>query len=174
MSKIWFGSDFHLGHKNIQKFRPQPHFGGETMEEQNDFLLNFWRQNVSKRDVVYILGDFCFTEEALDKCYDLPGKAVFLIRGNHDYLDHIKYSRVFDDVYGIVKYKEFWLSHAPIHPQELRGKINLHGHVHNETVADYRYFNCCVENLMLCFNQPMITLDQVRFLRTQPRQKEST
>ena len=43
------------------------------------------------------------------------------------------------------------MSHAPIHPNELRGRFNLHGHVHQNSITlpdgslDDRYINCCVE-----------------------------
>jgi calcineurin-like phosphoesterase family protein len=50
-------------------------------------------------------------------------------------------------VAGIIKYKGFWLSHAPIHPEELRGKPNIHGHVHTNTLNDSRYFNASLENI---------------------------
>ena len=46
-----------------------------------------------------------------------------------------------------VKYKEFWLSHAPIHPEELRDRINIHGHVHYKNIDDARYFNVSCENI---------------------------
>ena len=65
---------------------------------------------------------------------------------------------MFDDVQGFVKYKDYWLSHCPIHPNELRGKYNLHGHVHNKTVEDVRYFNCSLENI----DYTPISLDQIR------------
>lgn len=59
----------------------------------------------------------------------------------------LDYVQVFDDVQGFMKYKEFWLSHAPIHPNELRGKVNIHGHVHSATIDDDRYFNTSLENI---------------------------
>lgn len=58
----------------------------------------------------------------------------------------------FNKVCGFEKYKKSWLSHAPIHPAELRGKINIHGHVHDATITDenglpdLRYFNVSLEN----------------------------
>ena len=64
----------------------------------------------------------------------------------------------FDEVYGFHKYKEFWLSHCPIHPQELRGKYNIHGHVHHNNIPDKNYFNVCIEAL----NGLPIKLDEIR------------
>ena len=108
-----------------------------------------------------MLGDAAFTMEAIDLFKDLPGRK-FLVRGNHDLCDTAAYLKVFAEVYGLLKYKKFWLSHAPIHPDELRGKVNLHGHVHYSSVPDGRYFNCCVENLVATFQSPLVGLDQLR------------
>jgi calcineurin-like phosphoesterase family protein len=70
-----------------------------------------------------------------------------LIRGNHDNLDTTAYLKCFDQVEGMVKYKFFWLTHSPMHPVELRGKVNIHGHVHFATINDIRYENVCCENI---------------------------
>lgn len=154
---VWFCSDLHFGHKNIQKFR-----SFISSEEENRKLISaWWTDLVTKKDDVYVLGDACFTTETIDTFKTLPGRK-FLIRGNHDCLQTSKYLQYFDEVYGLLKYKEFWLSHAPIHPDELRGKINLHGHVHYQTLTDKRYFNCCVENIMSLYQRPLIRLEEVR------------
>lgn len=154
---VFFTSDLHLGHKNIHKFRK----GFESELEHQSYIANYWKATITKRDDVYVLGDACFTMDALDLMRDLPG-TKHLIRGNHDELDTQAYLKVFKNVYGLKRYKEFWLSHAPIHPQELRGKVNLHGHVHYHTVPDNNYFNCCVENLVEQFKHPFVGLDQLR------------
>lgn len=42
----------------------------------------------------------------------------------------------------LFSYKNTWISHCPIHPQELRNRDgNIHGHLHNSIVPDLRYFN---------------------------------
>ena len=53
----------------------------------------------------------------------------------------------------LVNYKNFWLSHCPIHEQELRGRLgNIHGHLHGAYVEDqsgsinYNYFNVNLDN----------------------------
>ncbi|WP_396190170.1 metallophosphoesterase [Flavobacterium sp.] len=166
MSNVWFCSDLHFGHKNIQKFRKHV-----SSEEDNRMQIKFdWHSLVTKRDTVYVLGDACFTMDTIDEFSTLPGKK-FLIRGNHDLLNTSVYLKYFEEVYGLFKYKEFWLSHAPIHPDELRNKINLHGHVHYETVSDNRYFNCCVENTIKLKNQSLISLDQIRVIMKERGQK---
>jgi calcineurin-like phosphoesterase family protein len=71
-----------------------------------------------------------------------------IILGNHDTDRKVpieQFVLAFDQVHGLVSYKDAWLSHPPIHPVELRGKFNIHGHVHQHSVPDPRYFNACPE-----------------------------
>lgn len=50
------------------------------------------------------------------------------------------------EVQAFFKKYNVWNSHAPVHPAELRDRLNLHGHVHDETVQDHRYVNCSMES----------------------------
>lgn len=154
---VYFTSDLHFGHAYIYKFRPK--FTSEQHHQES--ILKEWQTKITKRDIVYVLGDAAFTMAGIDAFAPLPG-IKYLIRGNHDLCNTWAYLKVFKEVYGIVKYKEFWLSHAPIHPDELRGKVNLHGHVHNATLKDTNYFNCCLENLWDKFDSCFVELDQLR------------
>lgn len=83
-----------------------------------------------------------------------------LILGNHDTdrklsINDLVY--VYDEIHSLYKHKEFWLSHAPIHSDELRGKINIHGHTHEHCIDDDRYINVCVEQ----FHKP-VSIDVLR------------
>jgi calcineurin-like phosphoesterase family protein len=156
---VWFCSDLHFGHKGIERFRKHV----SSQEDNEKQIVDCWKQVVTKRDDVYVLGDACFTHESLPEFGLLPGRK-FLVRGNHDLLPTEAYFTFFTEVYGLLKYKEFWLSHAPIHPDELRGRINLHGHVHYNNINDPRYFNCCVENIMSLYNRPLILLEEIRHI----------
>lgn len=178
MANVWFGSDFHFGHKRIAEFRQGP---WTTELEHRNWIINECNKVVTKRDRLYVLGDAAFTMDSIQgfdriKCFD-----KILIRGNHDLLNTTTYLKHFKEVYGLLKYKDMWLSHAPIHPAELRGKVNMHGHVHyasimEETInidlleervettteLDKRYFNCCVENIMALTGRPIISLGEIR------------
>ena len=125
MANVWFTSDLHFGHKNIHKFRLEI----SSQEENERRIILDWNNLVTKRDDIYVLGDAAFTMKSVELFKTLPGRK-FLVRGNHDDLDTQVYLKYFKSIYGLKKYKEFWLSHSPIHPNELRGKVNLHGHVH--------------------------------------------
>lgn len=144
--KVCFWSDLHLGHANITKFRPI----FSTMEEHDEFIMDTIISMKDKRTVFYILGDAFVSRNGLEKFEKLFGNVrTTLVLGNHDLeregLSFKDLIGIVDNVQSLVKYKNFWLSHAPIHHGELRGKKNLHGHTHFELMGDSRYINVCVE-----------------------------
>lgn len=145
MSNVFFTSDWHLRHRNILKYRQ----GFLTIEDHDAALICNHLALVGKRDTTYFLGDMCFEVDDYAKrmLSSLKGNKI-LIMGNHDYANIKELLTVFDDVVGPIKYKGHWLSHHPIHPQELYGKRNIHGHTHNQVVLldgepDGRYINVC-------------------------------
>jgi len=146
MYKVFFISDLHLGHKNILNFA-QGHRGGETVDEHDRWLVEQWNSVVlNKKDVVYVLGDIAFDKEKLKLIGQMNGNKVLLM-GNHDHYTLEEYQKYFYKIIWFQKYKGFWLSHCPIHPDELRGRYNIHGHVHQKSIQDRRYINVCVEVL---------------------------
>lgn len=148
MSRVFFISDLHFGHKRILEFAG-PLRDGDDVTEHDHILVTRWNATVHKRDLVYVCGDVCMHDN-LDIIDELNGRKI-LIRGNHDNFKIGEYLKHFEDVQGICKYKGFWVSHAPIHPAELRGKSNIHGHVHGNSIRnayheiDPRYINVCCE-----------------------------
>lgn len=164
MSHVYFISDLHFGHKNIINFEPV-YRKGKDVDEHNLWLVKQWNSVINKRDVVYVLGDIVFGVDNFRWLYMLNGEKHCLL-GNHDtypiehYQEHFK--RIHPGLYG---YKGYWLSHAPIHEDELRGRQNIHGHVHSSSIVqrykagatDDRYLNVCVE---MCDGVP-IRLDQL-------------
>lgn len=173
MANVWFCSDLHLDHENIAKFRKHV----SSPKHNEELIFAAWESYVKKKDIVWVLGDACFSKASLERLGKLKG-IKRLVRGNHDnYCTTQELLEVFQEVEGLVRYKGFWLSHAPVHPDELRGKVNLHGHVHYETVVrevydkdgdverrmtDPRYLNCCVENIQALMGRPLISLQEVR------------
>jgi calcineurin-like phosphoesterase family protein len=144
MNSKYIMSDLHFGHRNIIKYSGEFR-GGTNSEEHDEWLIGQWNSVVKKNDLVYVLGDVAMTEDALKKVRFLKGQKI-LIRGNHDVYNVKKYLEYFQEVYGLHHFKgTFWMSHAPIHPIELRGRYNLCGHVHQNSIPDERYINCCVE-----------------------------
>lgn len=141
MSNVYVISDLHFGHKNIHKFR----VGFSSEEEHAEYVIDNWNSVVTKRDTVWVLGDACFDIDYLDRFRRMKGNKN-LVLGNHD-VDAKFFLPYFGKVCGFAKYRNAWLSHAPIHTEELRGKINVHGHTHFNNIQDKRYFNACCENV---------------------------
>jgi calcineurin-like phosphoesterase family protein len=56
MSNVWFTSDWHIGHKNILKYRD----GFQSTDEHDATLIENYQSLISKRDIVYFLGDMVF------------------------------------------------------------------------------------------------------------------
>jgi len=155
MSKLLITSDLHLGHNNICKYRE----GFISAEEHHNIMFDSLASNVNKRDSLILLGDIAFNKEWLQKIKTINCKKKLLVCGNHDLEHGIKMRdlvQVYDDIKALYSLKGVWLSHAPIHTQELRGRShNVHGHLHDELVMngtglfqfkDDRYINVCVEH----------------------------
>ena len=143
MSKVFIISDLHLGHKRITEFGNRQ---GANVEEHDAWLIDAWKSTIVKRDLVFVLGDVAFTPEALVAFGELPGTKK-LILGNHDKLPTERYTEHAKLMPGLFRYKRMWLSHAPIHPNELYAKCNVHGQVHHKTIDDPRYLNVSVDAL---------------------------
>ena len=158
MGNVYFIGDLHFGHTGITAFRKE--FPSEAVH--SEYIKTCWNKIVSKKDLVFVMGDAAFSAHALSQVKGLAGRKI-LVRGNHDTLPTEDYLEHFEEVYGLLAYKEFWLSHAPIHPTELYGRTNIHGHCHRggptEIVTNsdmFRnipvgvkagYFNTCAEHL---------------------------
>lgn len=177
--QILFATDLHLGHENIHKFRCKSKgffrdFSDE--KEHREWIESEICPRLTKRTILYLLGDICISDGSVDYIKKWPGKRI-LIKGNHDIESTKRLMEAFDEIFGLHKYKNMWLSHAPVHPNEIRGRPNLHGHVHYATInypdrdLTYRlpknqphedYLNICPENLMNIVGRPVITLDEVK------------
>jgi calcineurin-like phosphoesterase family protein len=159
MANLYFTSDWHIGHKNILKF--QPDF--ETVEHRTKIILDNYNRVVTKRDKIIFGGDIAFDSASLEIIAGLLGRKV-LILGNHDTDNKTRPSisdmlEVFVEIHSMYKHKEFWITHAPIHTDELRGKKNIHGHTHGHVLDDPRYLNICLEQT----DYTPIDLNEVRY-----------
>lgn len=142
----FLAADLHLGHKGIHKYRKF-----DTAEAHDDFVEACWRKQIRKKNqTVYVGGDVAFSEDAWRRFDELPGTKVVIL-GNHcteyAHASLIASLKSVSAVHGLLKYKEFYLSHAPIHPMHLRNKFNIHGHLHSKLVHDPRYFNISLEHI---------------------------
>jgi calcineurin-like phosphoesterase family protein len=181
MRDKWLISDLHLGHANIlnfiiegeKKLRP----GFASLDEMHQCIFDRWNDTVKQGDKVYVLGDVAFNQVGLTAMLEmakLPGRKR-LVLGNHDAFQIEHYRKVFAEIYGFRRLEQFWLSHAPVHPDTIgeRAAGNIHGHLHSyevkddylklalgstRDIIDHRYFNVSVERI----NYTPINLDVIR------------
>ena len=140
-----FISDLHLGSSATARKR-----GFGSVEEHDDAIMDDILQRVNtKRDILYILGDIAMTNTALQRLREIPGRK-FMVHGNHDKFQTGQYLSIFENVYGAIRYKRIWLTHIPIHPQEmlLGPKVigNMHGHIHRDGITGnlgFPWLNAC-------------------------------
>ena len=160
--KLFFTSDLHFGHRNNPKYRACYGEQFKDLDTHNEFILNNIQQTVSKRDILYILGDSCFTKETLPLLNEINCTKK-LILGNHctERLYVSEFLPYFKEIHGMYKHSSgMWLTHAPIHPEELRGRFNIHGHIHGSKLTKdfWKYFNVSLENI----NFKPISLEEIR------------
>lgn len=162
MSKVFFISDLHLGHKNAINWRTE----FKSPEEHDSLIYKNILKCAGKRNILWLLGDCFMHESTLGMFHEIRRQfdQVHMVLGNHDTDKLARQLYLFDileectSAHGLHKRYGAWLSHAPIHPQELRGKFNIHGHVHTNTVPDPRYVNVSAEMV----DYKPITLEDVR------------
>jgi len=147
MSKVYLIGDTHFGHRNILKYRNQ----FKSIEEHDQTIIDNFNKVIKKRDSVYFMGDIAFTDEGFKLLEKLNDCKKTLILGNHDWQhfkgDKFEAFKYFDNVVASMKKKGCWLTHIPIHPNELRGSYCIHAHTHNYNLEDLRYFNTSLENI---------------------------
>lgn len=92
MSKVWFTSDLHIGHRKIAEIRVPQVLRSYDLEDKvwfhDEMLADRWDSTVDKDDVVWVLGDISAGTknaqlDALEWIKKRPG-AKHLIAGNHD------------------------------------------------------------------------------------------
>ena len=129
MSDVRFIGCLHLGHESLAKHR-----GFYDSYHHDEFLIKSWNQIVNKKDLVYILGDVTMeTDEYYYQLDRLKGRKIVVL-GNHDRHQDVKaLLKYVESVAGVVDYKGYILTHAPIHPDEVGFyKGNIHAHIHHE------------------------------------------
>ena len=151
MSRVFFISDLHFGHKNLIK-----NLRNMSVEESDKLIINNWNKTVTKKDIVYVLGDITMEDSSHIEHYLSQLKGVMrIIGGNHDVRHSCKkIVNLGIDMMGCMEYKGFICTHIPVHPRELQFyRGNIHGHVHkngrHEDEEAYniknKYFNVCCE-----------------------------
>lgn len=133
MSVVRFISDYHFGHKFCAKLR-----GFEDEFSMAEHIIEQHNKVVHKKDTTYILGDITMETDKWYFYLDQMKGRKKVILGNHDLGKHVpELLNYVESVAAMVKYKGIFLTHCPVHPQELeyRVPINIHGHLHEYSVT---------------------------------------
>jgi calcineurin-like phosphoesterase family protein len=141
-------ADTHFFHANIIKYATRPY---RSVDEMNWDIKKRWNNAVSKKDRIFILGDFSFGafEQTASLVANLNGTKI-LILGNHDDgrslawwmragLNHVS-------AYPIVYKQWYILSHEPVYVNEYMPYCNIHGHLHGRKMEGPQYINVAVEH----------------------------
>lgn len=141
---IFVIGDTHFGHTKILQFEPKAR-PFASIEAHDEALIANWNGVVKQNDTVIHLGDVVFGAKTFDLLSRLNGQKK-LILGNHDRYPLARYLAHFQKVYGVFEYEDCLLTHVPISSTQFyRYRLNVHGHVHSNTLDDPRYVNASAD-----------------------------
>lgn len=148
MSRVYVTSDTHFGHKKIIEFEKEAR-PFATIEEHDRALVERWNSVVTKRDLVWHLGDVFFGKEGHHVLAALNGQKK-LVLGNHDHHPLEIYQAYFTRIMGAAEYHGCIMTHVPVHVNQMyRYARNIHGHMHSKCIPDDRYACVSVERTAL-------------------------
>lgn len=139
----YFCADLHMGDPNVVKYRPR----FASLKEHDEFICDVVFSPLRKWDILTVAGDGFISKAALHSLKKFLFK-VQLIPGNHCLEKGVTVqdlAEAIDSLQGPMKWKRFWVTHFPCHPDHLRGKMNIHGHLHDVIIPDPRYINVSLE-----------------------------
>lgn len=140
----FFGADFHLSDPRIIKYREQ----FPTLGYHDEYFMDVVLAKLRPVDLLTMVGDCVINEKSLALIKKLPCRKILLM-GNHDLERRINFSDlvgVVDEVKSSWKWrKRFNVIHIPPHPDHLRGKHIVHGHLHEDIIPDPRYISVSME-----------------------------
>ena len=169
---IWFVSDLHMYHTNIIRLSNRPF---ADIEEMSKVLVDNWNNVVKEDDIVFNLGDFCWSESYIiwAKVIDKLNGHQVLIKGNHD---HPKTLQKLSEQYKLIDSHQgnplfvknldklflirerlelrhnkdrFLLDHFPQYSWvgSYHGVYHLHGHIHekNNDISTTNTYNVSIE-----------------------------
>lgn len=138
MKHVFFVADTHFCHQNIIRLCNRPF---ESIEQQDETLIENWNKKVPENAIVFHLGDvgMKMEEDKIKKILDSLHGKIYLIVGNHDIgnIDMIKYR--FEGIFWQLQLQmgktTVWLNHNPFLAyagtyKEKHPAYQLFGHVH--------------------------------------------
>jgi calcineurin-like phosphoesterase family protein len=151
---IFFTADQHFGHANIIKHCGRPFSKSAEMDEA---LLDKWNSCIGHNDTIYIIGDLFFrnTTFAQDYLNRMNGKKHMII-GNHDkdWMKRVDLPSFFESMSHMLELSDgshrITLCHYPMMTWNgaAKGSYMIHGHIHNNTNAEYFKLICAMPNIL--------------------------
>lgn len=155
---IYFTSDLHFCHDKEFLYQPR---GFNSIEENNNTILQNINNIVKEDDELYILGDLMLKDnkQGLQYIKSINCKNIHIILGNHDTNTRIELYKTIPNIIEItyatiIKYNKahFYLSHYPTFTANYdddkpwhKNLINLYGHTHQQW--NFYYTNDpCLQN----------------------------
>jgi len=110
------------------------HRGFQDEFYHDEKIIDTWNSVVHRKDLTYICGDITMETSIHYPQLDRLNGRKIVVLGNHDMpKDTRKLLNHVETVAGMIDWKGYVLTHAPIHPNEIgfcRG--NIHAHIHHE------------------------------------------
>ncbi|MBT8507714.1 hypothetical protein AZH53_04690 [Methanomicrobiaceae archaeon CYW5] len=131
-------ADLHLGHTGVIDYYSRPFPSGAT-NEMDEVLIGNWNASIGPAQHIYHLGDLTYkADTGANLAYQkrLNGRITW-IRGNHDIC------LPGSEDQAIISYDDtrFLLIHNPKHVPEGWDGWVVHGHTHNNRLAEYPFFS---------------------------------
>lgn len=136
MSKIFYTSDQHFGHKNIIEYCERPF---NSVEHMNAELIRLHNETVAPEDIVWHLGDFSLHDKYVTEFLPLLNGTHHLIAGNHDRCHpvHKKKAEKYKEIYLNAGFKSIALSSHCLLPYGIPADMS---HFPYASVADLEIY----------------------------------
>ena len=87
--KVFFSSDWHLGHRNVLQYDSRPF---NNIDDHDRLIIDNWNYRlINTGNIGFLLGDFALTNERkLDEYAAQIAGTVYYVQGNHDHKKDLK------------------------------------------------------------------------------------
>ena len=165
---VWFIGDTHFYHNNVIEYCNRPF---KDVYEMNEQEVQNWNNTVSKKDKVFMVGDFALANKAkiIEIGQRLNGRKT-LILGNHDHESKYTYYEAgFEYVsrYPIIFEDFYIISHQPQFIQSNGVYANIFAHVHDNP----EYTDCSSRSF--CVSAERINYTPIEFNEIIRRMKDN-
>lgn len=134
--RVFFSSDWHLGHKGILEKDGRPF---STIEEHDQTIIRNWNESIENTGHIgFLLGDMALTnKKKLEEYCEQVCGTVYYIQGNHDHTKDLKVIGKYFEILSPLQEVEIdgqliILCHYSLQVwnKHHRGSWHLHGHSH--------------------------------------------